>query len=304
MATEKRILNCLVLLLLASQLCGASFHYEAPSDCQWTLMNSSMSLPASGASAGGTAGVGSMGHSALPMTSGANDVALHCRLRTINSQFDQTNFSVVPREHTAALTIECSDSLLYQRYVAFLYNNINPVVALLLTEIGSRFLAEEAPPRNPIPNWKVSQQLMNNLNCKWTSSLSLRSYLAGGESLLPDTLCIRLEMLCQKFSPAVAPKYIDTYVSISGLFLLFFCFSPTFPQLFTKLTPCFHSFLIQFPAPAQLRPSASPSPVGNFVLQTGTDGPWRLSRTSGPSLVDDSITQRRLAGHEPGFESR
>jgi hypothetical protein len=63
-------------------------------------------------------GSGSSGHSGLlPMAgvAGPNDVALHCRLRTINSQFDQTNFSVVPREHTASLTIECSDSLLYQR---------------------------------------------------------------------------------------------------------------------------------------------------------------------------------------------
>lgn len=110
--------NCWMLLVtLESLLLVAGFHYEAPSDCQWTLMNSSMSLgPTSSASAAGGAsssGVGSTGHSAL--SSGTNDVALHCRLRTINSQFDQTNFSVVPREHTASLTIECSDSLLYQR---------------------------------------------------------------------------------------------------------------------------------------------------------------------------------------------
>lgn len=109
--------NCYLLCWLAIgvTLCGASFHYEAPSDCQWTLMNSSMSLSNSMSSSGGT-GAGSTGHSALPIAGlGPNDVALHCRLRTINSQFDQTNFSVVPREHTASLTIECSDSLLYQR---------------------------------------------------------------------------------------------------------------------------------------------------------------------------------------------
>ncbi len=130
--------NCLLLLLLVAaalvSLCGASFHYEAPSDCQWTLMNSSVSLPSSSSAAGGTltsSGVGSTGHSSLPMVGGggggvvgANDVALHCRLRTINSQFDQTNFSVVPREHTASLTIECSDSLLYQRYVLWFWRPI------------------------------------------------------------------------------------------------------------------------------------------------------------------------------------
>jgi hypothetical protein len=70
-------------------------------------------LSASGGTVGNNGG-GSTGHS--PMAGvGPNDVALHCRLRTINSQFDQTNFSVVPREHTVSLTIECSDSLLYQR---------------------------------------------------------------------------------------------------------------------------------------------------------------------------------------------
>lgn len=108
-------------LVLAPSLCRANFHYEAPSDCQWTLMNSSMSQPPSPAMnpavAESGSGAASAAHpGALP---GPNDVALHCRLRTINSQFDQTNFSVVPREHTASLTIECSDSLLYQRYIHY-----------------------------------------------------------------------------------------------------------------------------------------------------------------------------------------
>lgn len=84
------------LVVLLSAPVGRCFHYDAPSDCQWNLMN--LTSLSSGSSAGSM-----------------NEVALHCRLRTINSQFDQTNFSVVPREHTASLTIECSDSLLYQR---------------------------------------------------------------------------------------------------------------------------------------------------------------------------------------------
>lgn len=92
------------------------FSYEAPSDCQWSLMNSSDSSSvslSSSSSSGGGGGVGGSGG----IISGTVEVSLHCRLRTINSQFDQTNFSVVPREHTTALTIECSDSLLYQRFV-------------------------------------------------------------------------------------------------------------------------------------------------------------------------------------------
>jgi hypothetical protein len=106
-----------ILLAVLVALCQANFHYEAPSDCQWTMMNSSTSVSsASAATSSDGTGLGSAGRSALPMAGvGPNDVALHCRLRTINSQFDQTNFSVVPREHTASLTIECSDSLLYQR---------------------------------------------------------------------------------------------------------------------------------------------------------------------------------------------
>lgn len=92
----ERIGSLLLLLLLAAGFrSGGSFHYDAPSDCQWSLMNTSSQTTSP--------------------ASGVNEVALHCRLRTINSQFDQTNFSVVPREHTASLTIECSDSLLYQR---------------------------------------------------------------------------------------------------------------------------------------------------------------------------------------------
>lgn len=107
----------LALLSLGAPL-SAAFHYEAPSDCQWTLMNSSAaplppSPPGSGAAPSAVSGEQA-------------DVALHCRLRTINSQFDQTNFSVVPRDHTVALSIECSDSLLYQRYFSPLALNSRP----------------------------------------------------------------------------------------------------------------------------------------------------------------------------------
>ncbi|XP_058067234.1 toll-like receptor 6 [Anopheles bellator] len=41
-----------------------------------------------------------------------NDVDLICNLRTVNSEFDNTNFSVIPAEHTAALSILCNDAIL------------------------------------------------------------------------------------------------------------------------------------------------------------------------------------------------
>lgn len=56
--------------------------YDAPDDCQWWLR------------------------------AGADEVALTCKLRTINSEFDTTNFSVIPSEHTTSLRIQCDDLLL------------------------------------------------------------------------------------------------------------------------------------------------------------------------------------------------
>ncbi|XP_022899811.1 toll-like receptor 6 [Onthophagus taurus] len=56
--------------------------YEAPDDCQWWIRDS----PA--------------------------EVSLTCKLRTINSEFDTTNFSVIPSEHTTALRIECDEDIM------------------------------------------------------------------------------------------------------------------------------------------------------------------------------------------------
>lgn len=61
--------------------------YEAPDDCQWWIREP--------ASAGG-----------------ADEVALTCNLRTINSEFDTTNFSVIPSEHTTSLRIECNSNIM------------------------------------------------------------------------------------------------------------------------------------------------------------------------------------------------
>lgn len=62
--------------------------YDAPDDCQWWVRDS-----------GSGSGTG-------------DEVALYCRLRTINSEFDTTNFSVIPSEHTTSLKIACNESML------------------------------------------------------------------------------------------------------------------------------------------------------------------------------------------------
>lgn len=41
-----------------------------------------------------------------------HDVSLACNLRTINSEYDTTNFSVIPSEHTISLSIYCNDTIM------------------------------------------------------------------------------------------------------------------------------------------------------------------------------------------------
>jgi len=93
------ILTRAVRLLLCVMLCHSAWcasdqqtpaslplRYEAPDDCQWWIRETS--------------------------NSGGEEVALTCKLRTINSEFDTTNFSVIPSEHTTSLRIECNNMLL------------------------------------------------------------------------------------------------------------------------------------------------------------------------------------------------
>ncbi|XP_067613440.1 toll-like receptor 6 [Eurosta solidaginis] len=40
------------------------------------------------------------------------EIALTCNLRTVNSEFDTTNFSVIPPEHTVALHVLCNDEIM------------------------------------------------------------------------------------------------------------------------------------------------------------------------------------------------
>lgn len=43
-----------------------------------------------------------------------DEVSLVCHLRTINSELENTNFSVIQSQHTVRLRLECSDALFYQ----------------------------------------------------------------------------------------------------------------------------------------------------------------------------------------------
>lgn len=55
-----------------------AFSYEAPDDCKFSLIKN-------------------------------HDISLVCNLRTVNSEIDTTNFSVIPIEHTTSLTILCNN---------------------------------------------------------------------------------------------------------------------------------------------------------------------------------------------------
>lgn len=50
------------------------------------------------------------------------DVSLTCRLRTINSEFDKTNFSTISGDSVVSLNLECSDVLFYQVILHILFD--------------------------------------------------------------------------------------------------------------------------------------------------------------------------------------
>ncbi|KDR21043.1 toll-like receptor 6 [Zootermopsis nevadensis] len=96
---EDPLLGRALTLILCVTLCHSAWcaserqtptasllRYEAPDDCQWWIRETS--------------------------SSGGDEVALTCKLRTVNSEFDTTNFSVIPSEHTTSLRIECNNILM------------------------------------------------------------------------------------------------------------------------------------------------------------------------------------------------
>lgn len=76
-----------------------SLLYQAPDECRWT---------------GGT----------------DVDITLVCRLRTINSELENTNFSVIQPQNTIRLRLECNDALYFQ-------SSISPGSFLPLVELRS-----------------------------------------------------------------------------------------------------------------------------------------------------------------------
>lgn len=73
-----------ILCVIGASLSKA-LRYKAPDECQW-----------------------------LVDPDDQDKVALVCRLRTINSELENTNFSVIQAQHTVRLRLECSDALFYQ----------------------------------------------------------------------------------------------------------------------------------------------------------------------------------------------
>lgn len=75
-----------VIFGVLSASLSKALRYQAPDECKWVVVDS------------GT----------------EDDVALVCRLRTINSELENTNFSVIQPQHTVRLRLECSDALFFQ----------------------------------------------------------------------------------------------------------------------------------------------------------------------------------------------
>lgn len=79
--TTKTIVNCQQHQALQNVIeQHQQFSYEAPDDCKFSLIKN-------------------------------QDISLVCNLRTVNSDYDTTNFTVIPIEHTTSLTILCHNEL-------------------------------------------------------------------------------------------------------------------------------------------------------------------------------------------------
>lgn len=79
-----------------------ALRYQAPDECKWVVVG------------GGSGGSDGGDSDDIYTSSEDEDVALVCRLRTINSELENTNFSVIQPQHTVRLRLECSDVLFFQ----------------------------------------------------------------------------------------------------------------------------------------------------------------------------------------------
>lgn len=100
--------------------------YAAPDECKWVSLDSiASSIP--------TLGDENEENNEEIVTgddvsNNEDQVALLCRLRTINSELEHTNFSVIQPQHTALLRIECSDALFFQSSLST--DSFKPLVEL------------------------------------------------------------------------------------------------------------------------------------------------------------------------------
>lgn len=89
-STMERCFCILLMVFICVCYVKCAVNYIAPEDCSWRAMN-----------AAGT------------------DVQLTCKLRTINSAYDNTNFSLIQPDHTVSLVVLCSEVY----FESYLLNN-------------------------------------------------------------------------------------------------------------------------------------------------------------------------------------
>ncbi|XP_037908656.1 toll-like receptor Tollo [Hermetia illucens] len=82
MAVLGVLVYCTLLPVLGASL-SKTVLYQAPDECRWTGFTE-------------------------------NDIVLVCHLRTINSELENTNFSVIQPQNTVRLKLECNDALFFQ----------------------------------------------------------------------------------------------------------------------------------------------------------------------------------------------
>lgn len=77
---------------------AASVLHQAPDECRWTMVDDQP------------------------------DLTLVCRLRTINSELENTNFSVIQPQNTIRLRLECNEALFFQSSIS--EGSFRPLVEL------------------------------------------------------------------------------------------------------------------------------------------------------------------------------
>lgn len=81
----------LITLSASSASLSNSLLYQAPDECRWSSSSGQ---------------------------SDDADITLVCRLRTINSELENTNFSVIQPQNTIRLRLECNDALFFQSSIS------------------------------------------------------------------------------------------------------------------------------------------------------------------------------------------